>query len=85
MSASNEWTVYHLTPSGWKEGSSKIDGGGGAIIHPPSDRVKTCKYSEFLGALGGHFERNVEEVWTNGDSTTIARLEAQFGPCPEVI
>jgi hypothetical protein len=45
MTASREWTEYHLTPAGWMRGSEKTDFDQNEVT-PPADRVLTMRYVE---------------------------------------
>jgi len=83
MAASREWTEWHLTPSGWVAGNTKLD--GPYRERPtPADRVKTCEYREELSSIYSTNERTVRLLW-EGDSEQAAALEAMYGPCPEEI
>ena len=49
MSASNEWSEYHLTPNGWVEGSEKLD--FSRTERPaPADRVLTVRQHDYLSS-----------------------------------
>ncbi len=41
MALRTEWTEWHLTPSGWKIGSQRVEGVGTALKDNPVDRVLT--------------------------------------------
>jgi len=83
MSASNEWTEWHLTPRGWECGTEKIDSAPTSPVPPPTDRVLTCRYHEFLGSIHSKVQRSVDEVWRGTDEVTVASLLTKFGICPE--
>ncbi len=84
MSAMNEWTEWHLTPRGWERGTVKTDTPSSTTVAPPPpDRVLTCRFHEFLGAIGGDVEHWVEEVWAGPDRETVRALLDQHGSCPE--
>lgn len=80
MSASNEWTEWHLTPRGWIAGDTQLD--GPRYDRPtPDDRVMTCEYREFVSSPFSPLEITVTVRWV-GDSARAAALEAKFGECP---
>jgi hypothetical protein len=81
MSASNEWTEWHITPRGWEEGTCKTDTALNEVT-PPEDRVLTMKYCEFLSSRFSKADIGAEELWRGSDSSTTQSLLAQFGPCP---
>ena len=59
MSASHEWTEYHLTPRGWEQGSWKIDFGDVHKKDPPPNRFLTCVYHERLSSVFSQMNRYV--------------------------
>jgi hypothetical protein len=81
MSASNEWTEWHLTPSGWVVGTEKEDFRK-IERDPPADRVKTVRWHDYLSSGFSKPHRYHSDVWSSEDKDAIARLEAQFGPAP---
>ncbi len=83
MSASNEWTEWHLTARGWEEGSTRIDGSPIKHLSPPSDRVLTCKYYEYLSSPFSQFDKGVKEIWRSSEEQLIADLLEKYGLCPE--
>ena len=84
MSASHEWTEYHLTPRGWEQGSYQRDFAKRQDEPPPADRVLTKIYGERLSSM---FSKKPElyenETWRGTDADAIARLQRKFGTCPE--
>jgi len=81
MSASNEWTLWHLTPRGWERGSEKVDFRDVNEKPPPSDRVLTFKYREFMGSMSSPMEKTCVEVWRD-EVDHVTDLLAKFGPAP---
>lgn len=81
MSASNEWTEWHLTPAGWVRGTEKEDFRR-IDRDPPTDRVKTVSYHDYLSSSFSKPHRYHEVEWSSEDKAEIARLEAKFGPPP---
>ncbi len=84
MSASNEWTEWHLTPRGWIEGSEELDFGGGKKVATPADRVVTVKLGVKLGSGHStkfHYYNNL--VWQSSDASVVDRLVDQFGDLPQ--
>ena len=46
MPTSNEWWDFHLTPSGWVQGSYQVDAGEENKLDTPSDVILTRRYIE---------------------------------------
>jgi hypothetical protein len=82
MSASHEWTEYHLMPRGWEQGSWKIDFGDVHKKDPPPDRFLTCVYHEKLSSVFSKMNRYVDETWRSNDSAKLSELSKEFGECP---
>jgi hypothetical protein len=83
MSASHEWTEWHLTPRGWEEGSTLVDFGRITQKPPPLDRVLTCKYTVKLSSPFSRFDTTTRIEWKSDNQHIIEELIAQFGECPE--
>ena len=81
MSASNEWTEWHLTPEGWVRGSERRDGPGTTLVDYPEGSVLVFRYSEFSG-WGMNIERNCYERRKSGSDEEIKVLLEQHGECP---
>jgi hypothetical protein len=82
MSASHEWTDWHLTPNGWIEGSYQVDFAGVTERPIPPDRVMTVRWDEFLGALQGKMHRTHREQWRSDDAAIVEQLLQKFGEAP---
>jgi hypothetical protein len=82
MSASDEWTEYHLTPRGWEMGSDRVDGQGTTLKDPPADRVVTVRWREYLGSVYGKMKKYHEDVWESDDKAAIGELRRKFGDPP---
>lgn len=83
MSASNEWTDWHLTPRGWERGSQKCDNQPEVTKPVPVDRVLTSRFTEEVSGLGGRADRYGETTWRHEQETKIIELLAKYGECPE--
>ena len=81
MSASNEWTEWHLTPRGWERGTEKTDFSR-LDRCPPADRVLSIIYEQFMGHKYSLGTSGVSERWRSADAEAISALEQQFGPAP---
>jgi hypothetical protein len=82
MCASNEWQDYHLTPTGWVEGSEKVDFSG---IHEkpiPADRVLTVRWVDNQSSAFSKADRYWKETWRSSDSAAVSALVAKFGERP---
>ncbi|NEI54298.1 hypothetical protein GR200_32710 [Rhizobium leguminosarum] len=81
MSASNEWTEWHLTPLGWVRGDTKTD--FAKTDKPiPENRVQTVEHREFLSSSFSKLEVTNDIIWSCGDEGLIAALRAKFGDAP---
>jgi hypothetical protein len=83
MSASNEWTEWHLTPRGWERGTEKLDFSGISEVSPPPDRVLTVRWCFYLGYSLGKPDQYHEEVWHSSDQNLIDILKKRFGEPPK--
>jgi len=82
MSASNEWTEWHLTPDGWQRGTEKEDFRR-VDREPPVDRVLTVIYREFISSSFSPMEKSSYVEWQSNDAAAITALTAKYGPAPE--
>lgn len=83
MSLSRESTEWHLTESGWVEGSTKVDFGPDTIKPKPADAVLSFKYFETQSSSFSKMETGTRELWRSDDEKKIAELLAKYGPCPQ--
>jgi len=81
MSASNEWTHWHLTPRGWEEGDVKTDFSK-SQKQVPADRVQTIEHREFLSSSFSTLEVTNDVIWSGTDQDVITGLKAKFGDAP---
>ena len=82
MSASNEWTDWHLTPRGWESGSEKVDVAGVTEKPRPDDAVLTVRWREYLSSIYSKMDRGHVELWRSDNAETIAKLIKEFGDPP---
>ena len=80
MSASREWTVWHLTPAGWIRGAMKTDVSRSTDSSVPENRVMTCRVEEHIGFSSPH--KSAEITWKIDDEDIVKDLIAKFGKCP---
>ncbi|RYD69339.1 MAG: hypothetical protein EOP84_28655 [Verrucomicrobiaceae bacterium] len=85
MSASNEWTEWHLTPNGWVRGTEKMEGVKLEEIPCPADTVLSMKYREFLGSAYSKLGTSLSEVWRSSDEDAINELKKRHGECPRTL
>ncbi len=83
MSLSNEWFEYHLTSSGWIEGTEKIDFAGIQEKDIPNDRVLTLHFHEYLSSRFSKMDKWYTEIWRHPDSSLVNKLIKQFGGKPK--
>ncbi len=82
MAASDEWTEWYLTPTGWVSGEWKSDFKASGPVLPPAGWVKKCRVFDYWGSVyGGHSSGT--EVLAVRDAAAADELEARFGPCPD--
>jgi hypothetical protein len=79
MTASYEWTEYHLTPLGWVRGTVKTDFDR-EDVEPPADRILSVRYIEEHTGYGGG--RRHEERWRSDDGTAVDASLKEYGPAP---
>jgi hypothetical protein len=75
MSASNEWSEYHLTPGGWVEGSEKLDFNR-SERPAPVDRVLTVRQHDYLSSSFSKLDQWSSIEWHHQDHTLVASLTA---------
>lgn len=85
MSASNEWTEWHLTPKGWVRGSEKEDFGGIKTIPRPESCVMTALHREYLSSSFSRLDKTDEIVWTSENQSAVEALLDQHGPAPKYL
>jgi hypothetical protein len=83
MSASNEWTEWHLTPGGWLRGSEKEDSGGTKLVPKPDQCVMTVRHREYLSSSFSKLEKTDETVWASEDDSIVEGLLGQHGQAPK--
>jgi hypothetical protein len=81
MSASNEWTQWHLTPRGWERGIEKEDFRR-VDREPPVDRVQTVTYREHLSSSFSSLDKSSDVEWECDDKGKIEALTQEFGSAP---
>jgi len=82
MSASKEWTDYHLTRSGWVVGSQRIDFAGIHELPTPPDRVLTCRFHEEMSSPFSPCHSWTVETWRSKDEAKMEALLKKYGDCP---
>ena len=82
MAIRNEWTEWHLTPDGWKRGSTRVQGKGNTWADEPEDRVLSFVYKEVETSASTEARVSAEESWRSKTATDIDALLRQFGASP---
>lgn len=82
MSASNEWTEWHLTPRGWERGSEREDFKGTVHRKPPADRVMSATYGERMSSPYSSLKEESGVTWRTEDQKLLNELLQQYGPPP---
>lgn len=81
MSASHEWTEWHLTDSAWIRGSMKTDSTFTNVERPPN-AIASFRYSEEISYVGRADEK-VVQIWkSNCTADQLAQAIAACGECP---
>ena len=82
----SEWTEWHLTPTGWRQGTQKRESSEQLIeVEAPTDRVLTVRYHENISINSTWLQKHVIEIWRDSESKTIDQLLEKFGDCPETL
>jgi hypothetical protein len=74
MSASDEVDEMHLTPSGWVQGSEKIDFSGWTHRDPPADRLLTVRFREHMSSAFSKMDLSAEETCHAPNDEIVAAL-----------
>jgi hypothetical protein len=82
VSASDEWTEWHLTPRGWERGSQRLDFSGVITVPPPADRVRTVIVRDTVSSMYSALEQSSDELWSHSDTDRVAELTRLYGPPP---
>lgn len=87
MSASNEYTIWHLTVNGWVPGDTKLDFGKYFESPRPESTVASCRYYEYIKEMNGPLETGVEIIYIKEGVTArqILRAICRFGECPKTL
>lgn len=75
MAHEDEWTEWHLTPTGWIRGNSKTTHSAIKERQKPEDAVLTKRYRELQTDTHAKTKISQEEVWSNTDKATIVNLK----------
>jgi hypothetical protein len=83
MAVDNLETEYHLTPSGWVEGTERFFGDVTKRVDPPASRVLTIVGKIYQSSGYSPEERSRREEWRlpSISDAELADLERKF-PCP---
>jgi hypothetical protein len=86
MSASHEWTEWHLTPRGWEPGKSQLDfQSAKGPDAPPADRVLSVTYDEYMGSIFSAVDKTFNENYRSSNASAVDALLEQYGTCPATI
>ena len=84
MSASNEWTEWHLTANGWTRGTTRTETGM-TVLPAPSGSVLICQYIEEHSGYGKGTERVVQSSLPGANIDEVSRLRQLHGHCPHYL
>lgn len=79
----DEYTEWHLTPTGWVRGTEQRNYGSARIVPPPANRVKSVQYYEIPKGIEGEKIKGVSSTYQGADFKFTDSLESTFGTCPE--
>jgi hypothetical protein len=83
MSASKEWTEWHLTLEGWVQGTTKTDSGM-KVVAAPEGVLATHQYFEEVPYTTSRVFSRSTLTWQAPSKTEeIHTAMARFGPCPK--
>lgn len=82
MSASNEYTEWHLTPRGWERGTEKTDFQERINRNPPPDTILSYKYYEFMSSPFSRMERGTNLLFGNPEDIATQEFLKKYGNCP---
>jgi hypothetical protein len=85
MAISSEWTIWHLTPTGWRQGDGQLDSGPVSNGPVPIDRVLSFRYREVVRRPYSGIDESLKEIWRGPDELLIERFLTLHGPCPAQI
>ena len=86
MSASHEWTQWHLTPRGWEPGKSCLDFQSAKGPEDlPADRVLSVTYDEYMGSTFSTVDKTFQETFRSPDTQAVETFLEQHGGCPAII
>lgn len=75
MSASDEIDEMHLTPSGWVQGSSKIDFVGWTHRDTPADCLLTASFREHISSSYSPMDFSADVETQASDADILAALQ----------
>ena len=84
MTASTEYTEWHLVPeAGWVRGTQREDGGKFESRPTPRDAVMSITWKEECNGYGPVYSSHTNKVITN--QIEAEKLLTQFGPPPKYL
>jgi hypothetical protein len=81
MAASDEWTEWHLTETGWQRGSEKTDFNS-VTREPPPDRACTAVWSEHISSSFSPLNSDSAMIWKSENLERCESLLKKYGPPP---
>jgi hypothetical protein len=78
MAHEDEWTDWHLTESGWIRGDCKTTHSEVKRNERQNGTILTQRYRELQTSSFSKTKISVEDVWDNGDKTSIEKLKKKF-------
>jgi hypothetical protein len=84
MHARHEYAYWHLTPRGWRCGTSGRSGQEQIVRPRPPDAVKTVRYGEDQPDAASA-PVTTHRVISVSDAAAAASLEGRFGGCPAAL
>ncbi len=78
MSFTSEYFDYHLTPTGWVNGSTKEEYDS-QTVDIPTNRLITVQEHVYQGSFYSQESVNVTEIWRSTDAEAVAAAVAIYG------
>lgn len=84
MSESVEYTDWHLTPDGWKRGTTRTDNGVVEDVAIPSGCVATYRCTEEYSSPASRPNRFSAITWQSPEHEELSKLLDVYGDCPRL-
>jgi hypothetical protein len=80
MAECNEYFDYHLTPTGWVNGSSRIN--MEKIVEVPKDRLLSIRYTSYMRSSWSGSQDAVQLLYGDYNDPMVQKLRDKYGFWP---